>query len=235
MSNILEIYGLYKNYGKKTALKNIDFCIPNGRIVGLLGPNGSGKTTIIKIITGLLSQYKGQVSIDGNLPSYLSNSHISYLPDKTHIPTWLTVAGAINFFSDFYKDFNKDRAEEMLISMNVPQDVKIKTLSRGQQEKVQLSLIMSRKAKLYILDEPIGAVDPASRDFIIDTILKNFDGESSSILLSTHIISDIEPILDEVIFLKEGEIFLKGDVDTLREQNQKSLDELFREVFKSVI
>ena len=232
---ILEIQGLYKNYGNKPALRNINLQIPTGRIVGLLGPNGSGKTTLIKIITGLLSQYSGAVKIGGIAPGHLANAKISYLPDKSHVPTWLTVSQALNFFQDFYQDFNKEQAITMLHSMNIPLDNRLKHLSRGQQEKVQLSLVMSRKAALYVLDEPIGAVDPASRDFIIDTILKNYDSQHSSILLSTHIISDIEPMIDQAIFLKEGEIFLQGEVDDIREEKGNSLDELFREVFRNVV
>ena len=231
---ILEIQALYKNYGTNPALKNINLEIPTGRIVGLFGPNVSGKTTLIKIITGLLSQYSGNVKIGGNAPGYLANATISYLPDKSHVPTWLTVNQSVNFFQDFYTDFDKERALGMLSSMSIPLDTRLKNLSRGQQEKVQLSLVMSRNAGLYILDEPIGAVDPAGRDFIIDTILKNYDSQKSSILLSTHIISDIEPLLDQVVFLKGGEIFLQGETDDIREKHGSSLDELFREVFKNV-
>lgn len=231
---ILKIEHLYKNYGKKNALNAINLEIPTGRIVGLLGPNGSGKTTLIKIVTGLLSQYTGNVQILGKQPGTVANASISYLPDKNHVPTWLKVSGAIDFFGDFYQDFDRNRAVAMLNSMSIPLDSQLKTLSRGQQEKVQLSLVMSRKAALYILDEPIGAVDPASRDFIIDTILKNYDSQNSSILLSTHIISDIEPMLDWVVFLKQGNILLQGEADNIREEKQSSLDELFREVFRNV-
>jgi len=199
----------------------------------VLGPNGSGKTTIIKTVMGLLSDYGGDVRIMSETPGFLANRHISYLPDVSHIPTWLTVNQAIGFFSDFYQDFDTEKARGMLADMKIPTDKKLKTLSRGMQEKVQLSLVMSRKAKLYVLDEPIGAVDPASREFIIDTILRNYS-EDSSILLSTHIIADIEPILDVAIFIKDGEIVLHDEVDKIREDNDNSLDQLFREVFRNV-
>ncbi|MCL2851432.1 MAG: ABC transporter ATP-binding protein [Defluviitaleaceae bacterium] len=233
MDNVLEIKELSKNYGKTQALKGVSFDIPKGKIVGVLGPNGSGKTTIIKTVMGLLSDYGGDVRIMSETPGFLANRHISYLPDVSHIPTWLTVNQAIGFFSDFYQDFDTEKARGMLADMKIPTDKKLKTLSRGMQEKVQLSLVMSRKAKLYVLDEPIGAVDPASREFIIDTILRNYS-EDSSILLSTHIIADIEPILDVAIFIKDGEIVLHDEVDKIREDNDNSLDQLFREVFRNV-
>ena len=233
MDKILEIRNLSKNYGKTRAVKNVSFDIAPGRIVGVLGPNGSGKTTIIKTVMGLLSDYSGEVNIGGENPGYLANRHISYLPDVSHIPTWFKVRGAVDFFADFYEDFDKERANNMLESMSIPLNKKIRALSRGMQEKVQLALIMSRRARLYVLDEPIGAVDPASRDFIVNTILKNFN-EEGSILLSTHIIADVEPILDEAIFLKEGEIVLNDNVEKIREEQNTSLDGLFREVFKNV-
>ncbi|MCL2397543.1 MAG: ABC transporter ATP-binding protein [Defluviitaleaceae bacterium] len=234
MEKILEINGLHKNYGKTHAVKGISLDVEKGKIVGLLGPNGSGKTTIIKTIMGLLSDYDGNVAIAGTTPGVAANENISYLPDVSHIPNWFKVNQAISFFADFYKDFDAKRAENMLDSMNIPRDKKIKALSRGMQEKVQLSLVMSRRAKLYILDEPIGAVDPASREFIISTILKNFN-EEGAILLSTHIIADIEPILDVAVFLKEGQIVLNDDVEKIREEKGMSLDQLFREVFKNVV
>ncbi|MCL2375953.1 MAG: ABC transporter ATP-binding protein [Defluviitaleaceae bacterium] len=234
MEKILQISNLTKSYGKTQAVRDITFDVKKGSIVGLLGPNGSGKTTIIKTIMGLLSDYGGNVSIKGEAPGPIANSRISYLPDVAHIPTWFKVSRAIAFFADFYEDFDAVRAEAMLAAMKIPLDKKIKSLSRGMQEKVQLSLVMSRRADLYVLDEPIGAVDPASREFIIDTILKNFDGEGA-ILLSTHIVADIEPILDVAIFLREGEIILHDDVDKIREEKATSLDQLFREVFKNVV
>ena len=234
MEKILEIKDLDKKYGKTHAIKGISFEVEKGKIVGLLGPNGSGKTTIIKTIMGLLSDYDGDVAIACTPPGVDANRNISYLPDVSHIPTWFKVDQAIAFFADFYEDFDTKRAENMLDAMKIPRNKRIKTLSRGMQEKVQLSLVMSRRAKLYILDEPIGAVDPASREFIIGTILKNFN-EDGAILLSTHIIADIEPILDVAIFLKEGEIVLNEEVDKIREENGNSLDQLFREVFRNVV
>ena len=234
MSNtaILNIQNLTKSYGKVFSITDININIEPGQIVGLLGPNGSGKTTLIKVITGLLTSYTGSVEINGTPPGHQSNSYISYLPDKEHIPNWLKVSQAINMFEDFYNDFDKDLVSNMLKTMNIPTNMRLKQLSRGQREKVQLSLVMSRRAKLYILDEPIGAVDPASRDFILDTILKNYNRDAS-ILISTHIISDIEPILDQVIFLKEGKILIQGDTDDIREEYNLSLDGAFRQVFKN--
>ena len=233
MENILHISNLSKHYGKTQALNGVNLDIPKGKIVGVLGPNGSGKTTLIKTIMGLLSDYEGDVRIMGEKPGHTANAYISYLPDKSHIPTWFTVNQAIKFFSDYYNDFDKTHAQTMLESMKIPLAKKIKALSRGMQEKVQLSLVMSRRASLYVLDEPIGAVDPASREFIIETILKNFP-ESGSILLSTHIIADIESILDVAVFLKEGEVVMHDDVDNIREEHGASLDGLFREVFRNV-
>ena len=233
MNHLVSVENLHKRYGSTEALAGVSLDIPKGAIVGLLGPNGSGKTTLIKILMGLLSDYEGQVMIDDHAPGEHSNQYIAYLPDKSHIPTWFDATDAINFFADFYGDFDKKRAYEMLESMEIPLKKKMKTLSRGMQEKVGLALIMSRRAKLYILDEPLGAVDPASRDFIIETILKNYD-EESSILLSSHIISDIESILDRAIFLKKGNIIMDDEVDNIRTENEKSLDELFREVFRNV-
>lgn len=233
MNHLVSVKDIHKRYGNTEALAGISLEIPKGTIVGLLGPNGSGKTTLIKILMGLLSDYEGQVMIDGVLPGEDANQHIAYLPDKSHIPTWFTATEAIDFFADFYGDFSKERAYEMLESMAIPLKKKIKSLSRGMQEKVSLALVMSRRAKLYILDEPIGAVDPASRDFIMETILKNYV-EESSILLSSHIISDIESVLDRAIFLKQGKVIMDDEADHIRIENQKSLDELFREVFKNV-
>ena len=233
MDNLVTITNLTKQYGKHTALDNLDLTIKPGQIVGLLGPNGAGKTTLIKTLTGLLTQYQGAVSICGHTPGPVANSLISYLPDKDHLPTWLTVTESIKFFADFYADFDTGKAQQMLHAMGIPLDRKLKHLSRGQREKVQLSLCMSRSAKLYILDEPIGAVDPASRDQIVETILKNH-GKDSSVLISTHIISDVESILDQALFLKEGKVVLEGPADQIREEKGMSLDDLFREVFRHV-
>ena len=230
--SVLEIKDLTKDYGKTRALADVNLSIEAGSIVGLLGPNGSGKTTLIKIIMGLLSDYEGGATIDGMRPGHEANAVISYLPDKAHMPRWLKVNQAIAMFEDFYKDFDANKARDMLDAMKIPRDKKIKALSRGMQEKVGLSLTMSRNARLYVLDEPIGAVDPASREFIIDTILKNFSKEGA-ILLSTHIIADIEPILDIAVFLKEGHIVMNEEADKVREEKGMSLDQLFREVFRN--
>ena len=232
MQNILEINGLNKFYGKEQVLKDLNLKIEPGKIVGLLGPNGSGKTTLIKTIMGLITDFEGDIAIAGNAPGEAANSFISYLPDQAHMPKWLKVRECITLFSDFYNDFDAQKAEEMLAKMQIPLHKPLKALSRGMQEKVSLSLIMSRAARLYILDEPIGAVDPASREFILETILTNFD-QSGSVLLSTHIIADIEPILDRAFFLREGEVILDGYVDEIREEKGQSLDELFREVFRN--
>lgn len=234
MSKILEIKDLSKSYNNVGILNNISFDIAPGTIVGLLGPNGSGKTTLIKIITGLINDYNGDVLVVNNKPGVIANRDISYLPDNnSHIPSWFTPTNAIKFFTDFYSDFDKEKAMQMLETMSIPLNKKLKTLSRGMREKVSLSLVMSRKAKLYILDEPIGAVDPAARDFIINTIMNNFN-KDSAIFLSTHIIADIEPALDNVVFLKDGQILLQGNADTIREDKGKSLDSIFREVYKHV-
>jgi len=229
--NIVEIQNLSKSYGANHALKGVDLSIPTGKIVGLLGPNGSGKTTMIKILTGLLLDYSGEVLIESKKPGPETSVLVSYLPDRPVLPVWLRVKDAMKMYKDFYADFDMDRAVKMLGSMGIDVNKKIKALSKGMNEKLQLTLTMSRRAKLYILDEPIAAVDPAAREFIIDTILKNFDSESA-ILLSTHLISDIESIIDYAIFLKEGEIILSEEAEAIRVREEKSIDHLFREVFK---
>ena len=229
--NILELEGITKQFGSQTALADLSLTIPEGKIVGLLGPNGSGKTTMIKIITGLISSHSGTAQICGHPVGPASSNLVSYLPDRLHLPSWLKVSEAVKFFADFYQDFDTVRANAMLERMQIPQDKSIKALSKGMCEKLQLVLVMSRQTKFYILDEPIAAVDPAARDFILQTILQNF-AEGSSILISTHLISDIEAVLDDAIFLKEGQIVLHDNVEQIRTQNQKSLDQLFREVFK---
>jgi len=231
MDNILSIKDLSVHYGKFAALSNVSANIPKGKIIGLLGPNGSGKTSLIKTVMGLVNNFTGIVEIAGLPPGAKANAHVSYLPDRNHIPLWFTPKQAISFFADFYEDFDSERAVEMLTRMGLPLDKALNTFSLGMQEKVQLALVMSRRAALYVLDEPLGAVDPASREFIINTILKNYP-DGGSILLSTHIITDIEPILDRAIFLKKGELVMDDEVDTLREQHGMSLDGLFREVFK---
>lgn len=229
--NIVEFNNLGKNYGKKCALKGIDLKIPKGKIIGLLGPNGSGKSTMIKIMNGLLQPSSGEVLIDGIRPSIETKKHISYLPERTYLNDWMKVKDIIQFFSEFYEDFDRDKAEDMLKSLQISENQRLKTMSKGTKEKVQLILVMSRKAKLYILDEPIGGVDPAARSYILKTILKNYN-EDSTLLIATHLISEIENICDEVIFISNGEVILQGEVDSIREKKGKSIDVLFREEFK---
>ncbi len=230
MSNLLEIQGLFKNYDNIQALNNINLSISPGHITGLLGPNGSGKTTLIKIICGLLRPSSGTVLVDGNPIGPKSKAIISYLPDKTYLSNNSTIKSVIEMFKDFYDDFDDNRAYEMLNNLNIDPGRKLKTLSKGNKEKVQLILVMSRRAKLYILDEPIAGVDPAARDYILRTIISNYD-PSASIIISTHVIADIEPVLDEVIFLQNGDIRLYQPVDVIRANNGKSVDEFFREVY----
>lgn len=230
MDKIVVCDNLYKSYGKKTALKNVTLEIEKGRIVGLLGPNGSGKTTLIKLLNGLLSKEKGNILIDGKEIGAESKRIVSYLPERTYFPDYIRVREAVDFFETFYEDFHRERALEMLQALDIDIKAKIKTLSKGTREKIQLVLVMSREAKLYLLDEPIGGVDPAARDYIMKTILNNYQ-EDASIIISTHLIGDIEKILDEVIFIKNGEILLHQPADVLRQENGKSVDNLFREVF----
>lgn len=230
MSEIVKIENLVKTYGDKVALNSINLEIPEGKIIGLLGPNGSGKTTLIKLLNGLLEPTEGSVLIRENKPGIESKKIISYLPERTYLSDWMKVKDIIDFFSDFYKDFNKERAMEMLENLKIDGDQKLKNMSKGTKEKVQLILVMAREAQLYILDEPIGGVDPAARDYIIKTIIKNYSKESS-IIIATHLIQEIENICDEVIFLSEGNIILQGEADGIREERGKSIDALFREVF----
>ena len=222
--------GLTKSYGSFTALKNLDLNLERGRFIGLLGPNGSGKTTTIKLLNGLLQPTAGTVTINGMQPGRGTHSIVSYLPDRACLDENMKVADIIDFFSDFYRDFDRVKATEMLNTLNLPSLSRLKALSKGNREKVQLILTMSRRAQLYILDEPIAGVDPAARDYILNTILANYS-EDASVLLSTHLIADIERVLDEVVFLIEGSMVLHEGVDTIREEHGKSVDMLFREVF----
>ena len=222
--------GLTKSYGSFTALKNLDLNLERGRFICLLGPNGSGKTTTIKLLNGLLQPTAGTVTINGMQPGRGTHSIVSYLPDRACLDENMKVADIIDFFSDFYRDFDRVKATEMLNTLNLPSLSRLKALSKGNREKVQLILTMSRRAQLYILDEPIAGVDPAARDYILNTILANYS-EDASVLLSTHLIADIERVLDEVVFLKEGSMVLHEGVDTIREEHGKSVDMLFREVF----
>lgn len=231
MSEVVRCQGLTKKYGGLIALNSVDLSIESGKIIGLLGPNGSGKTTLIKIINGLLTPTSGTVTIDGDLPGIATKAKISYLPDNNYLNSWMTVGQIVDMFRDFYDDFRPQLAYEMLAKLGITPEVRLKTLSKGNKEKVSLILVMSRNARLYVLDEPIAGVDPATRDYIISTIINNYNREAS-VLISTHLISDIEQVLDEVIFINNGRIMLKRSVDDIRAENGKSVDELFREVFR---
>lgn len=229
--NLVEFKNVNKSFGNKTALQNVNLKIEKGKIYGLLGPNGSGKTTIIKLINGLLVPTDGKVLINNNEPGIESKKIISYLPERTYLNMNIKVSELLAFFKDFYDDFDKDKAIELLKKLNININDKLKTMSKGTKEKVQLIVVMSRKADLYILDEPIGGVDPASRDYILETILNNFN-DGSSIIISTHLISDIEKILDDVIFINKGEITLTGNAEDIRSKENKTIDMIFREEFK---
>ena len=231
MQRIVKFNNVSKNYGKKEALKNINLEIPKGRIIGLLGPNGSGKSTMIKLINGLLTPNEGEILIKGIKPSKESKKIVSYLPERTYLNDWMKVKDIIEFFKDFYADFDEERANAMLKDLSIDTNEKLKTMSKGTKEKVQLILVMSRTADIYILDEPIGGVDPAARSYILKTILTNYN-ENSTLLIATHLISEIENICDDVIFISKGNIVLQGQVDEIREEKGKSIDALFREEFK---
>lgn len=229
---LLECINVSKKYSTfKVVLNELNLKINKGRIVGLLGPNGSGKTTLIKLINGLLTPNGGDILINGLKPGIESKRDVSYLPERMYLNNWMRVKELVGFFDDFYVDFNIEKAYDMLRKLNINPEDKLKTLSKGTKEKVQLVLVMSREAKLYILDEPIGGVDPAARDYILNTIISNYH-ENSSIIISTHLISDVEKVLDDVLFINDGKIILSETVDNIRENHNKSVDELFREVFK---
>lgn len=228
---LLESKHICKNFGPKPALQDVNVTIECGKIVGLLGPNGSGKTTFLKLINGLLTPSSGELFIGGEHPGVITKQHISYLPDQTIFPKWMKISDLFSYYNDFFADFDKNKAEEMLKRLDIVENMRLKHMSKGTQEKVQLILTMSRNANLYCLDEPIGGVDPATRDYILQTIISNYS-ENASVLLSTHLISDVESILDDVIFLQDGQIRLQSSVDDIREQQGKSVDTLFREVFR---
>ncbi|MCI8690851.1 MAG: ABC transporter ATP-binding protein [Oscillibacter sp.] len=228
---VLECKELCKSYGRTPALDRLTVSIEPGRIVGLLGPNGSGKTTLIKLASGLLTPDAGYISVCGLPPGPESRKNISFLPERTAIPTWMSAKQLLDFYGDFYADFRRDAAEEMLAHLNIFPHQRIKQMSKGTREKVQLILVMSRAAKLYLLDEPIGGVDPATRDYILSTIIGNYNPEAA-VVISTHLIADVEKVLDEVIFIHQGRLALQSGVDEIREEKGMSVDALFREVFK---
>lgn len=228
---LLECKNLSKNFDNKKILKDVNLIIPRGKIVGLLGKNGQGKTTLIKLINDLLTPTSGEVLIEGLHPGVESKKIISYLPERTYLDKEMKVIDTLNYFNEFYDNFNIEKAKKLLKDLDLDINYKISKMSKGMQEKLQLILVMSREADLYILDEPLGGVDPATRDYILDTILSNFK-EGSSVIISTHLISDIERILDEVIFIDKGKIILTASADELREKEKSSIDEIFRRTFK---
>ena len=231
MDCVLKAAGLTKRYHGSPALDNLNLELPQGRIIGLLGPNGSGKTTFMKLAAGLLTPTSGEITVCGEKIGPASKALVSYLPDRTCFNKRQKVAELLDYFQDFYADFDRNRAEQMLNALAIDPKARYSTLSKGTQEKVQLVLTMSRRARLYLLDEPIGGVDPAARDYILNTIINNYD-PSATVLISTHLISDVERVLDEFLFLYQGKVIQRGEADAVREETGKSLDELFREVFK---
>ncbi|MBR5509261.1 MAG: ABC transporter ATP-binding protein [Lachnospiraceae bacterium] len=229
---LIQCQDVWKSYGKKEVLRGLNLQVESGRIVGLLGPNGAGKTTLLKLLSGLLQPEQGMVLIEGEVPGCATKSMVSYLPDKPYFADWMKVQDLIELFEDFYADFDRMKAEQMCAVLEIDIRRKMKTLSKGTKEKVQLILVMSRRAKLYLLDEPIAGVDPAARDFILSTILNNYNPDGT-VLISTHLIADVERILDEVIFLQNGQVIRQELVDNLREKERKSVDGLFRDVFRT--
>ena len=229
--SILECKGLSKHFGAVQALENVDLAIEPGHIVGLLGPNGSGKTTLIKLANGLLTPTSGSITIGGIAPGVQTKSVVSYLPERIALPEWMTAEQAVDYYQDFYADFRRETAEAMIQNLGLQLNQRIKTMSKGTKEKLQLILTMSRDARLFLLDEPIGGVDPATRDYILRTIIGNYN-ENASIIISTHLISDVEQVLDEVLFLQNGRIVLHDTVDAIRNEKGTSVDALFREVFR---
>lgn len=232
MAALFECKNLTKNYGSRFhALEDVSFSLESGRIVGLLGPNGSGKTTLLKLANGLLQPTSGHILLGGYEPDRVSKSFTSYLPDADYLPDWMSVDTILHMFQDFYRDFNMNKAQDMVSQLHIPLNSRLKNLSKGMREKVELILTMSREAQIYLLDEPIGGVDPAARDYILRTIISNYS-EKALVLLSTHLISDVESILDEVVFLNQGHFVTHRSVDEIRETEGKSVNDLFREVFK---
>lgn len=231
MSELIRCEHLTKSYNGLIALNNIDLSVESGKIIGLLGPNGSGKTTLIKLINGLLTPSSGSIYVNGTRPGVESKKIVAYLPDNNFLNSWMTVEQIVDLYTDFYADFRRELCFEMLSRLGISPSVKLKTLSKGNKEKVCLILVMSRKARLYVLDEPIAGVDPATRDYVISTIINNYDPEAS-VLISTHLISDVEQVLDDVIFINNGNVVLHKTVDEIRQESGKSVDALFREVFR---
>lgn len=232
-STLVECKNLTKAFGGKRALDEVDLQIGRGKVIGLLGPNGSGKTTLIKILNGLIMPSCGQVLVDGSRPGPYTKSVISYLPDKTYFADWMKVKDIFDLFEDFYRDFNREKAEDMCAALGIDPKDRIKSMSKGTKEKVQLILVMSRESQLYLLDEPIAGVDPAARDYILSTIINNYN-EEGTVVISTHLISDIERILDEVIFLRNGRVIRHEPVDDIKEKEGKSIDDVFKDTFKLV-
>ncbi len=228
---ILETRKLYKAYGPLPVISDMNISLPAGRIIGLLGPNGSGKTTLIKLAAGLLTPTSGEVLVCGRQPDEVTRSYVSYLPERTYFAGYMTAAGTVDYFTDFYADFDRQRALTMMSHLGIDPGAKLKTLSKGTKEKLQLILVMSRASRLYLLDEPIGGVDPAAREYILRTIISNY-AENSTVIISTHLISDIETVLDDFIFLRGGSVIMQSSVDEAREKYGKSIDELFREVYR---
>ena len=231
MNPILECKGLTRKFNHFFALSNVDLTLERGEIIGLLGPNGSGKTTLIKLINGLLLPTDGQITVNGSVPGVETKKIVSYLPERGGLDERRRISELISYYSDFYSDFDVSRAHTMLKDLDIDPSLRLKTLSKGTKEKVQLILVMSRNAQLYVLDEPIGGVDPAARDYILRTILTNYN-EDASVLISTHLIADVENVLDRVLFLQNGQITLNASVDEIRSGHKKSVDALFREVFR---
>ena len=229
--SVLECKNPSPHSGGTVALSHLDFTIEPGRIVGLLGPNGSGKTTLIKLANGLLTPSEGEILVCNMAPGKETHGVVSYLPERTCIPTWMTARQLMDFYQDFYADFRRETAEEMLTHLKINMTQRIKQMSKGTREKVQLIMVMSRNAALYLLDEPIGGVDPATRDYILNTIISNYNPEAA-VVISTHLISDVEKVLDDVIFINQGQLMLQSSVDQIREEKGMSVGALFREVFK---
>ena len=229
MNDIIKIENLKKSYGKKVVLDGISLSLGENQIIGLLGPNGCGKTTLIKTLTGLIKDYEGSILIDGEKPGVHSKSIIAYLPEKSYLPDWMRPVDALKYFADFYEDFDTAKAEKMIRDFDLDMKQKIKTMSKGQQEKISLILVMSRRATLYILDEPLGGVDPAARDAILSLIMNNY-AEHSTVLMSTHLIHDIEPVLDRALMISRGKLVLNADVEKIKREG-RTVEDIFKEVF----